>query len=97
MAMITPHTLGLTPFCYYSGLGQTLVREMISDGRLKAVRIGKKKILIEVQSYFDYLEKLKAEGLPEYSPTKKAVATRKQKLADRKTAEADDTLAMAGL
>jgi excisionase family DNA binding protein len=95
--MITPITASIHQFCMYTGLGQTLVREMIADGRLEAVRVGKKKLIIIMQSYLNWLEKQKAEGLPEYSPTEKAVATRKQNQAERKAAEAEDTLAAAGL
>ena len=95
--MIAPITASIHHFCMYTGLGQTLVREMIADGRLEAVRVGKKKIVIVMQSYLDWLEKQKAEGLPEYAPTQKAVAARKEKIAERKAAEAHDILAGTGL
>ena len=38
-----PHyiSLPLNEFCAISGLGNTLVREMIKDGRLQTVRVGK--------------------------------------------------------
>jgi hypothetical protein len=92
-----PVTCSIRQFCALTSLGETLVREMVADGRLQSVRIGKKKILIVMQSYFDLIAKQQAEGTPDSLVTEKAVATRKQLLAARREAEADNILASAGL
>ena len=69
-------TLPIPEFCSVTGLGKTLVREMISDGRLQGYRAGTKKLLVVVQSYLDLVAKQQAEGVPEYDAPKKAIAAR---------------------
>jgi hypothetical protein len=82
-------------------LGQTFIREKIADGTFQAVRVGKKRILVVVQSYLDYIDKQKAEGVPEYNATKKAIATRQaiaaKRQAERAEAERRPTLEEVGL
>jgi excisionase family DNA binding protein len=52
-------------------IGGTTLRKMIADGRLRAVRVGTKKLLIEVESWHEYLAKHNADGVPEYTgPTR---------------------------
>lgn len=70
-------TLPLDPFCEVTGLGRTLVRQMIDDGRLEAKRVTSKKLVIIVQSYLDLLER--QVGLPDYDGTKAAIEARKAK------------------
>src|ERR1051325_7362107 len=81
-----PHyiSLPLNEFWAISGLGNTLVREMIKDGRLQSVRVGKKRLLIVVKSYLDFIEKQQVEGVPEYERTQPAIEARKQKLEARR-------------
>jgi hypothetical protein len=75
-------TLDVNSFSHRSGIGITTIRAMIADGRLEAVRIGKKKLLVVVQSYLDYLEKEAAKGTPEYEGVKAAHAARKRQIED---------------
>ena len=69
-------TLPIPEFCAVTGLGRTLVREMLKDGRLQAYRAGKKKLLVVVQSYLDLVAKQATEGVPEYDTAQKARAVR---------------------
>ena len=69
-------TLPIKDFCSISRLGDTTVRQMVKDGQLQAARIGKKRLMIVVQSYLDFLAKQQAEGVPEYDVAQKARATR---------------------
>src|SRR4051794_10262225 len=77
-------TLPIPEFCSVTGLGQTLVREMVKDGRLQAYRAGKKRLLVVVQSYLDLVAKQQAEGVPEYNAPKKAIAARMANHAARR-------------
>jgi hypothetical protein len=86
-------TLPILEFCDIAGLGQTLVRAMVKDGRLKGHREGK-KLLIVVQSYLDRIEEQNARAMPEYKGAMRAVAARKAK---RRAAPADPTLEDLGL
>jgi len=74
-----PISLPINEFCRRAGIGQTLAREMISDGRLRATRVGKKKLLVDVESWREHLRRHAVEGVPEYNATKKAVEARKAK------------------
>lgn len=69
-------TLSIREFCRRSGMGETLCRGMIADGRLRSVRVGKKKILVDVASWREYLRKQAVEGVPEYDVAQKARAVR---------------------
>ena len=70
-------SLPIAEFCRRAGIGQTLCREMVADGRLRAVRAGKKKLLIDVASWREYMQRQAAEGATEYNVTRPAVAARK--------------------
>ena len=74
-------TMSVADFCTVTGLGQTLVRQMISDGRLQGLRIGPKKLLVVVQSYLNLIAKQTNEGVPTFDKTAKAVEARKAKRA----------------
>src|SRR4051812_44720753 len=82
-------TLPINEFCSVTGLGATLVRQMIKDGRLSCYRAGRKKLLIVVQSYLDLIAKQQAEGDPGYAHTAKAIEARMAKRAEAKRAAAD--------
>jgi uncharacterized protein (DUF2336 family) len=90
-------TLPVPEFCTITGLGQTLVRAMISDGRLQGYRAGKKKLMVVVQSYLDHVEAQNAQGMPEYEGAMKAVAARKAKQAEREAAKSGVDLGDLGL
>lgn len=75
-------TLPINEFCRLTGIGQTFCRQMIADGRLRSVRVGSKKILVDVSSWREYIERQAASGVPEYTGTKRAIEVRKAKLAD---------------
>jgi hypothetical protein len=86
--------MSIGPFCWFTGLGEKLVRRMVADGRLRAVRIGTKKLLIDVGSYRELMARQAAEGLPEYPHTAKATEVRK---AQREGAKKRPTLEELGL
>jgi hypothetical protein len=73
-------SLPMPKFCLVSGLGHTTVREMLKDGRLKPIRVGK-RLLIDVDSYRQYIAKQRVEGVPEYRATDKAIKARREKRA----------------
>lgn len=77
-------TLPIKDFCRANGMGETLCREMLRDGRLQAVRVGKKKLVVVVDSWREYVRKQVAEGTPEYNRTGPAVAARQAKRAEAK-------------
>ena len=46
-------------FCVLSGLGRTVVYEMIGDGRLDAIKIGKRRLIL-IDSYRRLIERQRA-------------------------------------
>jgi excisionase family DNA binding protein len=66
-------SLPIIEFCRRTGLGTTLCREMIKDGRLRAIRVGR-KLLIDVSSWREFVERQALEGVPEDNETAKAIA-----------------------
>jgi len=80
-------TLGIPEFCSVTGLGSTLVRAMLKDGRLQGVRLGKKRLLVVVQSYLDLVAKQQTEGVPEYDGAKKAREVRTANYEARQAAK----------
>lgn len=95
-------SLPVREFCRLSGMGETLVRQMIADGRLRAVRVGKKKLLVDVESWREYMRKQALEGTPEYDRTRPAVEARQTKRSAKKAtwkaaAKADADLVDLGL
>jgi hypothetical protein len=77
-------SLPIPEFCLRTGIGQSLCRAMIADGRLRAVRVGRKKLLVDVASWRELMQRQAETGTPEYDRTQKAIATRKAKIAARK-------------
>jgi hypothetical protein len=57
---------------------------MIADGRLRAVRAGKKKILIDVTSWREYMQRQAERGVPDYTKTEKARETRRANIEARR-------------
>src|SRR5262249_32787760 len=81
-------SLPIADFCRRVGIGQTLCREMIMDGRLRAVRAGQKKLLVDVSSWREYMHRQAVEGVPNYD-TKPANEALRQKLAEQRRTRAD--------
>jgi excisionase family DNA binding protein len=50
-------------FCVLSGLGRTVVYEMIGDGRLDAIKIGKRRLVL-IDSYRRLIERQRAAAPP---------------------------------
>jgi excisionase family DNA binding protein len=86
-------SLPIAEFCRRAGIGQTLCREMIADGRLRAVRAGKKKVLIDVTSWREYMQRQAEHGTPEYDVAQKARAARMANYEARRKAKPDVDLA----
>jgi excisionase family DNA binding protein len=91
-------SLSLNEFCRRTGVGRTLAREMIDDGRLRAIRAGKRKLLVDVASWVEHVARQQAAGVPEYTATANAVKARKA-AADkaRRKAEAKGEIDLEGL
>ena len=49
----------INEFCILSGLGRTLVYDMINDGRLDSVKIGKRRLIL-IDSYRRLIERERA-------------------------------------
>ena len=49
-------TAPIGPFCRDNGIGRTKVYELIGDGEIESVTIGRKRYII-VQSYIDFLRR----------------------------------------
>ena len=90
-------TMPLNDFCHFTGLGRTLARQMISDGRLRAVRIGAKRLLVDIAIYRELIAKQAADGVPEYNAPAKAIAARKAKIAERRAANRNETPSLEDL
>ena len=73
-------TATVTEFCRLSGLGRTTIHEMLKDGRLESVRVGK-RLLIDLDSYRRFVAKQRVEGVPENHSCDEARRVRKEKLA----------------
>jgi hypothetical protein len=61
---------------------------MIADGRLRAIRVGKRKLLVDADSWREYCALQRAEGVPEYTATEKAVKAHKANAEARAKAKA---------
>ena len=68
-------SLPMVEFCRRAGIGTTLCRQLIADGTLRAVRVGPKKLLIDVASWREYLRR---QGMEPYN-TRPAIEARKAK------------------
>jgi excisionase family DNA binding protein len=56
-------TAPIAEFCRLSGIGRSLVYEMIGDGRLDSIRIGKRRLIV-LDSYRRLIECQRAAGAP---------------------------------
>lgn len=81
-----PIGVPIRAFCRREGIGGTTVRKMLAEGRIKAFRVGRRKLMIDVASYRAYVAKQQAEGLQDYRGTEKAVAARMANRAEEKRA-----------
>jgi excisionase family DNA binding protein len=54
-------------FCVLSGLGRTVVYEMIGDGRLDSIKIGKRRLIL-IESYRRLIERQR--GSPQDRPAR---------------------------
>jgi hypothetical protein len=81
-----PIGIPLRAFCQQEGLGSTTVRTMIADRRIKAFRVGRRKLMINVESYRVFVEKQLNEGMAPYTTTEAAVAARMANRAEEKRA-----------
>lgn len=52
-------TAPVNEFCRLSGIGRSLVYEMISDGRLASITIGKRRLIV-LDSYRELIERHRA-------------------------------------
>src|SRR5438477_6792061 len=77
-------SLPINEFCRRTGIGQTLCRAMIADGRLRAVRAGKKKLLVDVASWRELMQRETERGTTEYTKTGPAIAKRKENAEARR-------------
>jgi len=59
------------PFSATAGLGKTKIYELIADGEIKSVTIGKRRLII-VQSYLDLLERMAQNPVLLASPNPRA-------------------------
>lgn len=55
-----PITATVAQFTKLSGIGRSIVYELIADGKLRSVKLGGLRLII-VDSYLDYLRRLEAE------------------------------------
>jgi len=86
-------TLPIAEFCRRAGIGPTLCRQMLADGRLRGVRAGKRKLLVEVASWREYIQRETERGTTEYTKTAPAIAKRKENAEARRKDKAHADLA----
>lgn len=55
----TPH--GFKEFCRVSGSGRSKAYELLSEGRLKSIKIGKRRLIV-IDSYRQLVDELLAEA-----------------------------------
>jgi hypothetical protein len=60
-------TAPIGPFCRDNGVGRTKVYELIGDGEIESVTIGRKRYII-VQSYIEFLRRQAQSAPPLASP-----------------------------
>src|SRR5215469_11879606 len=90
-------SLPVRKFCDLTGIGDTMCRQMIADGRIRAVRVGKKKLLIDVASWREYMHRQAVEGVPECHYTAQAVEVRMAKRAQAREERRNVSLEELGL
>jgi hypothetical protein len=72
-------TAPIGPFCRDNGVGRTKVYELIGDGEIESVTIGKKRYII-VQSYIDFLRR-QAQSAPAHASPNPRAGSRANKEA----------------
>lgn len=88
-------TMPIKEFCAVTCLSSTTVRRMLADGELQCARVGKKRFLIVVQSYYDFLAKQQKEGVPEYDAAQKARAASLKSKENKRAAKRTEDLRLA--
>jgi excisionase family DNA binding protein len=56
-----PITATVAQFTRLSGIGRSIVYELIADGKLRSVKLGGIRLII-VESYLEYIRRLEAEN-----------------------------------
>jgi excisionase family DNA binding protein len=56
-----PITATVAQFTKLSGIGRSIVYELIADGKLRSVKLGGIRLII-VESYLEYIRRLEAEN-----------------------------------
>jgi excisionase family DNA binding protein len=56
-----PITATVAQFTKLSGIGRSIVYELIADGKLRSVKLGGIRLII-VESYLEYIHRLEAEN-----------------------------------
>src|SRR5215469_13383702 len=64
-------TAPIGPFCRDNGVGRTKVYELIGDGEIESVTIGRKRYII-IQSYIEFLRRQAQSAPPLASPNPRA-------------------------
>jgi len=54
-------TTTVTKFAKLSGIGKTKVYELLADGKLRGVKIGRNRLIV-IESYVDYVRQLETAG-----------------------------------
>jgi hypothetical protein len=67
-------SMPVVPFCGTSGLGRTKTYQLIAEGEIQSVTVGKKRLII-IQSYLDFLER-QAKGAPALASPNPRAASR---------------------
>jgi excisionase family DNA binding protein len=68
-------------FCRLAGIGRSLVYEMIGDGRLDSITIGKRRLIV-LDSYRKLIERQRAAPIQLAAPPPRKVVT--SRAADRR-------------
>lgn len=68
-------TATVSEFCQISGIGRSLVYEMLADGRLDSILIGKRRLIV-LDSYRRLVERQRAATPPPRTKGKPRIAAR---------------------
>jgi excisionase family DNA binding protein len=75
MDAAAPITASIGEFCKLAGIGRSLVYEMIGDGRLDSIVIGKRRLIV-LDSYRRLVERQRAATPPPRTKGKPRIAAR---------------------
>jgi excisionase family DNA binding protein len=68
-------TATVSDFCHLTGIGRSLVYEMIGDGRLDSILIGKRRLIV-LDSYRRLIERQRASAPAPRTKSKDLIAAR---------------------